>query len=272
MQVKLVDLYNTRYFYVTFRADLVYLFNTCLELRKDRNYVYNIGNEKLGEVYDAVKSGAKVKFDLAGAKISSDVVPKIREYSERGIEFIDTKDKWRDNILRVNRERSSIDLNSTEELPVYDASMSIKDYIVSLDNSKTYRIPLGNRDVYVPLVCLILMSRPSIKIYFNVYDKDIMYYVGSKWTLSSLEKFNEFYLTTPEGIQVVDFSNGPVYVQRLGLCSMEQALTVGTLVPTVFGKQKLVKESVWKDIFRDSLNILNRYRTTRKVKLDEILS
>ena len=272
MQFKLVDLYNTKYFYTTFRLDLVYLFNTCLELRKNVNYAYNVGNDKLGKVYEAVKSGTPVQFDLAGAKLTSDIVPKIREYSERGIEFIDTKDKWRDVILRTNRERLSIDTSDYIDLPPYNPSTSVKDYIVSLDKNVTYKLPLNDNDVYIPLVVMILMSRPSIKINLNVHVKDLFNYVGSRLTLADLNKYHEFYLTTPEGTQVVDFSYGKTYVQRLGLCDKEQALTVGTLVPTDFGKKKLVQDEDWKHIFRDCLNIMNRYKSSRKKTIEEVLN
>ena len=272
MQFKLVDLYNTKYFYVTYRADLVYLFNTCIELRKDRNFNYNIGNEKLGQVYDAVKSGAPVQFDLAGAKITSDVLPKIREYSERGIEFIDTKDSWRNNILKINRERMAIDTSGFVELPKYDPKTNVKDYIVNLSKDTTYKLPLGDSDIYVPLTIMILMVRPAIKINLNAYGYDLFNYVGSKLTLEDLRKYKEFYLTTSEGIQVVDFSTGKIPVQKVGECSIEEALTFGTLVPTVFGKERLVEDKDWEFIFKDCLNMLNRYRTTRKQTIAEILN
>lgn len=272
MQFKIVDLYNTKYFYTTYKVDLVYLFNTCLRLKNDVNYKYNVGNEKLGEVYDAVKSGAVVQFDLAGAKLTSDIVPKIREYSELGIEFVDTKDKWRDVILRTNRERLSIDTSEYIELPEYNPNTSVKDYIVSLDKNVTYKLPLNDNSVYIPLVVMILMSRPSIKINLNAHGKELFNYVGSRLTLADINKYTEFYLTTPEGIQVVDFSYGDTYVQRLGLCSREKALTVGSLVPTVFGKEQLVKNEDWRHIFRDCLNIMNRYKSTRKKTIEEVLS
>lgn len=272
MQFKLTELYNTRYFYITYRTDLNYLFETCLSLKENRDFQYNVGNESLGKVYDCVKSGAPVQFDLAGAKITSDITAVLRAYAERGIVFIDTTAPWRDNILRTNRERSAIDTSNVVPLPEYNPAEMIRDYINSLDKEKVYTLPINNAQVYVPLAVMILISRPSVKICLQAHCKDLFNFVGSKLTIEDLNRYNEFYLTTPEGTQIVSFESGRVYVQRVGMADRVKALTVGSLVPTCFGRDKLIKDETWRSIFQECLNTMNRYRYTRKKTLMEILS
>lgn len=272
MQFKLTELYNTRYFYVTYCTDLTYLFSTFLKLQKDKTAPYNIGNELLGQVYDAAKSGAPVQFDLANCKLTPDVIPIIRRYAAEGLEFIDTKDSWRNEILATNRQRRSIDVAQFPDLPKYDPSMKVLDYIEALDKNITYRTPTNDANIFIPLLYMILVARPSIKVNIGAHCNDFFTFVGSRLSFSDIEHYDEFYLTTPEGTSIVNFSNGSIYVQNIGLADKEKALTVGTLVPTVFGKEKLLQVDCWRSIFKDCLNQLNGYRATRKQTLEEILT
>ena len=271
MQFKLVELYNTRYFYITYKKDLVYLFNTVLALRENRNHPYNIGNAKLGQVYEAAKTGAPLQFDLAGCKLTPDTTTTIQEYACKGIEFIDTKDYGRNQIFITNRERQKISNQEFVELPVYNPSDSIVDYMQALDSSITYMLPNHDANVFIPLAYMIQVVRPTIRIAFVNCCSDFFNFVGDKLTLGDLQPYHEFYLTTPEGTTVVDFAKGPVYTQRIGTVNMEEAMTLGTLVPTVLGKERLHKQAPWNSIFKYCLNSLNGYRATRKQTLDEVL-
>lgn len=152
MRVKLTDIYNTRYFYLTYRNDLTYLFHTFLELQKNSGYEYNVGNDLLETVFNAAKTGAVVEFDLAGAKFTPDTELTLRNYANQGILLVDSVDSWRNNILSINRERCKINLDDYEELPKYDQRYTFKEYIVSLDKTKKYKMPAVQPDVYIPFV------------------------------------------------------------------------------------------------------------------------
>lgn len=271
MRVKLRELYNTRYFYITYRCDLLYLFSTVVKLRQDPTVSYNVGNELLGKVYDAVKRGEAVEFDVADCRFTPDTIQVIQQYELEGITFCDSKETWRDDLFRTNRERISIDASSFVELPKYDPAKLIKDYIVELDKETTYKMPVNEVSLYVPIAIMILLSRPSIKLNIDTHCRALFNYVGYRLSVDDLDKYSEFYLTTLEGTQVVDFSNGTVHLQRIGDANVEQALTVGTLVPTVFGKEKLLSEDCWRGVFKSCLNQINGYRATRKQSISEVL-
>lgn len=272
MRVKLRDLYNTRYFYITYQKDLVYLFSTILDLQNDQTISYNVGNNALGKVFDAVKVGAKLEFDLASTKITPDVLMTIKTYAEKGIVFVDTEDSLRDYILKENRRRMQIDTSDFVTLPTYTGESLVKEYIVSLDKNTKYKIPNHDEDIYIPLVYMIMVTRPKIVIDLGGQCTAFFEFVGSKLTVHDLNKYKEFYYTSPEGTMIVDFSNGDVNLQRIGYCNIERALTTGTLVPTVLGKERLLDEDCWFVIFRLCLNILNGYRATRKKTLSEVLN
>lgn len=272
MQYKLQELYNTRYFYLTMDKDVKYLCNTILALYKDKNYPYNVGNELLGNLYESVKAKAFVEIDLANCVITPDVNTTILHYLKLGVNFIDTKDKWRDDLLKLNKKRFETVTTDAVVLPQYDAATSIIDYIKGLDKNVTYQVPDNDEGIYLQITFLIAATRPSIKIYLGNKVVKFFNYIGEQLTAKDLKAFDEFYLTTPEGVQVVNFSNGPVYVQRVGYTDMIGALTVGTLVPTVVGTKQLKDYECFRHIITDSVNVVNNYCNSRKLTLSEILS
>lgn len=271
MRFKITELYNTKYLYRTMNVDLNYLFTTIKALQADNKYAYNVGNTQLGKVYDAAKAGAPIEFDLAETKITPDVVTTLMHYSSQGIVFVDSKDKWRDDIFRTNRERAAIDKSGAVNLPEYDPEMTVKEYIKSLDKNTIYQIPLTQNDVYIPLTIMILLSRPSVNILIDNKAKDLFTYVGSRLTVQDLLQYKKFYFTSPEGTQVLDFTSGKAHVQRLGEVDIITAGTVGTLVPIEFGSTKLLGKQCWDNLLKSCLNILNGYRSSQKVKLGDLL-
>lgn len=268
----MTELYNTKYFYLTLRSDLDYLFTTVKGLQADENYQHNVGNEMLGRVYQAAKSGAPIEFDFAGAKITPDVVTSLMFYSNQGIVFVDSKDAWRDNIFKLNRERAKIDRSEFVELPKYELDILVKDYIQSLDKSVKYKVPLNESDIYLPLTVMILLARPSIQLCIDSFAKDLFTFVGEHLTVGDLCEYDKFYFTSPEGTQIMDFSSGKAYVQRLGEVDLITASTAGILVPEVFGRAKLLGTTCWDNLFKDCLRIVNRYRSTRKMTIAELLT
>lgn len=272
MRYKMTDLYNTRFFYITLRTDLNYLFTTVKCLQADQNYPHNVGNELIGKVYEAAKCGAPIEFDFAGAKITPDIVTLLMHYAAEGFVFVDSKDYWRNEIFKVNRERAAVDTSVFVDLPKYDTNMLVKDYIQSLDKNVKYRIPVVDADIYLPLSVMIMLARPSITLLVNNKALDLFTFVGERLTVSDLFDYKTFYFTSPEGTQVLDFSSGKAYVQRLGEVDLITASTAGVLVPEDFGKVKLLGKPCWDNLFKECLRIITRYRSTRKVTIAELLT
>lgn len=270
MQFKLKDLYNTKYFYVSYCKDINYLCLNILELQKNNNHQCNIGNDEIAKVYNAAKNAAEIELDLAGCQFTPDVYNVVLNYIQKGLRFIDTELEWRNEILQLNWNRFRMSVNSIP-LPKYSTDMSVPDYIRSLEKDVVYKVPDNDEGIYIHITFLITYTRPSIQLYLGNKVKAFMEYVGSKLILSDLLQFHEFYLTTPEGTRIVDFSKGDVYVQHVGYTDIEGALTSGVLVPTVVGKEKLNKYPCFRRILKDSNDRMNNYIGGRKRKLNEVL-
>lgn len=271
MQFKLSEIYNTRYLYLPFNKDLVYLFDTFLKLKKDSGYEHNVGNAMLGRVFDAAKSGTPVEFDLADIKLTPDVSNTIHQFLLKGIDFVDTTNICRNAILQENMRRRGIDVSDYTELPEYNASKSIKEYIADLDTSVNYKMPSSKPSVYIPLVIMIFISRPSINIALNNHSADLFNFVSSNLTVADIQDYKEFYYTNSDGTIIVKFENGYTYTEQLGRADMATVLSTGSLVPTVFGKEKLINDEAWRNLFSYCLKRLNNYKASRVKTLNEIL-
>ena len=270
MQFKLKEIYNTRYLYLPYVLDLNYLFSNIVEIRKNPNHECNAGNALLEQVYNAARVGSPLEFDLADVKLTPDTVRVINNYALQGVMFTDTKDSLRASILRTNRERMAIDKSSYIDLPHYDMNVLVKDYVASLTKDVTYCMPATDSDIYIPLVYIISTVRPSVKLCIGNHSNTFFNFIGSRLPVSLIEKYDEFYFTTKDGTMIVKFVNGKTTVQRYSVVDIEEALTIGTLVPTIFGKERIYKEDGWSSIFKECLDSLNHYRNTRKQTLSEL--
>lgn len=268
MRVKICDIYNTKYFYVTMGRDLSYMWNTCLALQKDSKAVHNVGNPLLGTIYECFKTGAPVEFDLAGARITSDVTYIILNFLNQGIVMCDSESKWRDTILKENMRRFAIHLE-TVPLPTYNLNNSVKEYIQNLQTDVIYQPPVTELEVYLPLLTMITILRPNVTICLNNIGISFMNYVATKVPFEVLERYDELFMVTPEGIQRVHKDN--IYVQNLGKVSLFEAMSVANFVPAVFGSERLFTDPAFREIFNSCLATINRYRSTRKPLISDIL-
>lgn len=274
MVVKLKELYNTKYFYITLGKDLTYLFSTCSQLRRDPSQEVNAGNDQIKQVYDCFRASAPVSFDLADCKFTSDVTRILmtaqRDYQ---LDFIDTKDTWRNDIFKENKNRflTRESLQSTTvELPELRQDEKALDFIRSLSKDVTYSVPVTYvSDIWVQLCTLISIFRPSIKLYLNDREAILLNFVAARLTLNDLEPYHEFYMVTEQGVQIVD-TNNPLYVQGIGECDLSEAMAVANFVPTDFGRVVLKDVLVFRTIANECINTLNHYKNTRPVFLSEL--
>lgn len=274
MRFKIVDVFKTKYFYVTTGRDLNYMLNTCVALRSNPTFQYNAGSPELDEVYSAVKSGAPVEFDLADARITSDVTTTINMFARQGVVFVDSSAPWRDSILAENRRRLSLESQYKDaiELPKLSMYDSAIDYIQALSKDEVYLVPPNDLNITIPLVTLITIFRPSVKLLIDNIAGELFKYVGEFFTEANLEEYNEFYISTPEGVST--WKRGtPLYVQRIHNkeCDLSEALTVADVVPTVFGKERLNQDRIFRLIASDSNNRLNYLKSKQPVKLSDVL-
>lgn len=273
MRVKLVDMYNTKYFYLSYCKDLEYLFTCYLNLRRNKDLKYHAGNALMQQVFDCAYANADVEFDLAKAKLTTDAISTIQRYANNGIIFVDSNDPLRNEILRINAQRKSTPIGERVTLPLVEFDMSLKDYLSSLSREVVYdaaQIPETERMLY-PLAALILIRRPTIQLDLTYHLSDFMRFMSELLPLDFVLKFNKFYFTTTEGTRVVESQNGMINTQQRGPLSIEDAMTIGYLVPAELGTRNLSKEPVWSDVVSYCINVVNSCKKKKSLFLSEVV-
>lgn len=270
MQFKLTEVYNTRYFYKTTYKDLNYLFNSCLEIANGSTYAFHAGSKTIADIFDCFRNGTFVEFDFDGAALTSDVTCTLPSYITKGLHFIDSKNSLRSSIFKENERRLSIDKSDYTVMPPFTVDMNVNSYITEMRKDATYTIPLVDSNVYIPLAIMTTMVRPSIKFSLDNKGIDLLTFMANRLTPAILEKYDEFYQVTPEGILITSISD--INVQRKGKVSLTDALTEANFVPTVFGTKRIFEDPDFRPIFVDCNRILTRYRKTRKSKLSDYFS
>lgn len=274
MVVKLIDLYNTKYFYISICKDLTYLFSSCWQIRNNTSLQMHAGNEKIAKVFDCFRTGAPVQFDLAGGKYTSDACAVIQNAQrEYGIQFIDTECEWREQLFRENDERlqyAKSVVDTTTPLPILERGEPTIDYIKSLQKGIIYSVPFnypGN--IWMQVVTLINIYRPSIQLYLQNRELQLLSFIAKQLIPEDLNRFEEYYMITPQGVQKVRRGE-KIYVQQLGYTDVAGALTVADFVPTDFGSVPLKDDVTFRVIATNCIHEVNKYHNTRAAKLSEL--
>lgn len=274
MVVKLTDLYNTKYFYISICKDLTYLFSSCWQIQHNTSLQMHAGNEKIAKVFDCFRTGAPVQFDLAGGKYTSDACTVIQNAQrEYGIQFIDTECAWREQLFRENEERlkyAASVADNTTPLSILECGEPTIEYIRSLEKGIVYSVPFNYpTSIWMQVVTLINIYRPSIKLYLQGRESQLLSFIAKQLIPEDLNRFDTYYMLTPQGIQTVRRGE-KIYVQQLGYTDVSDALTVADFVPTDFGSVPLKDDVTFRVIATNCIHEINKYHNTRATKLSEL--
>lgn len=271
MIVSILNLYNTRYLYITYIKDLEHLFRSVQELKANPSAQPHAGSAYMSEIFEAARRGEELKYDFAECKITSDVTEVLGRYSDSGHIFIDSKDPVRNAIFADNYQRYLNAQKPTMPLPEYDLGDKIVPYIAALDPNVIYTAKVGS-DLDCYLILLATMVRPSLQFVLNSTNDKIIRIVSMLLDSNTRFKYSEFYYATDEGIQVLSAVDGQVHTQRYGLLPVRDAAAKGAMVPTAFGREVLYQQPGWKDVFERVLNIVNQMRASKPKSLLEVLA
>lgn len=272
MRVKLVDIYNTRYFYLSYCKDLKYLFTSYLNMRENKELKCHAGNDLMQQVFDCAHANANVEFDLANAKLTTDAVSTIQYYASRGVLFIDTADPVRNEILRNNRDCVGARSRNEVDLPMIKFDQSLKEYLSSLSRDVVYSATqITDEQLLFPLALTILIRRPTIKLDMTHHLPKFMRFVSELLPTDFVLRFNEFFFTTQEGTRIVKAVDGKIATQQRGPVTIEEAMTIGYLVPAELGTRNLANDAVWDSTLSRCINIVNACKKKKDLFLSEVL-
>lgn len=275
MVVKLTELFGTRFFYVSIGLDFDYFMSTYNAIRNGNiPEKYNKdASPAISAAYDSALGGDELIIDLARARITSDITPKILREMRNGVQFCDTDDPARDEILKISYSRIkqySIVTSSLVMMPTFEVGTSPLEYVTGLQKEVIYDPPEVNIDLYVYIIALTAIYRPSIQFCLDRIGKTLFKYISERMNLDYLSKFDEFYIVTAMGIRTC--KKDDIYIQQLGKCTLEEAAAYANVVPTVFGSKVLKNDETFKSIAAECIHVLEQYNSTRPITLREVLT
>lgn len=267
---KLVDLYDTKYFYKSYVSDILYLCRSLQLIRENKEYQPNVGNEKLGDVYAAALMGESVVLDLADARLTSDACQALLTCQHNGQVFCDSKNEGRDHILKTNCARLNLVSGGWVQLPKFTFSTDLKEYISSLDSSVTYVAAGMDDKMLIAITCILTIIRPSLKVNVDAIAYKMFQYVATKVSRDELLNDTEFYFVTEYGIEEIsDIEN--IYINFIDtVVPMITALQYGIIIPKKFGEKVLVRNKEWEHLFQSCLSILDDFKESSPKKLSEL--
>lgn len=270
MTAKLSDIYKTQYFYLTYVKDLRYLIDCCRNGAPEGTHA---GSDVMEEIFNAVRRGEQITLDIADCKITSDIAEAFLYVQDQGIDVIDSTNPARNSVLTENkRNRQNKDI-PTVPLPIFDGTVAPVHLANTLNTEDVYDltfIPGQPAQVWFATICV--MGRPQLKYRISNGTDELFRYVGEYVSSEMIADADEFYFSTPLGIQVLKKDeNGMVLTQTHGVVPALEACSYGALVPTCFGKEQLFKHPDWVDLYKDTKGRLAVFSAQRPKSLMEVL-
>lgn len=197
------------------------------------------------------------EVDLAGARITRDVMKYITSAAYGGLVVRDTEDPVRDELFKENRRRREQEKEIEPyrvSLPIPPSQEDLLPYIRALRTDVIYTIPDGAQDVQRAYVFLAQAVRPEVKIDLGIYVGDVLAFIYRN-LFPEQHHWEEFYVRI----------GSTFHVQRPPQNEYAKFVSENICVPTDFGTKKLLDLPEWeKCVDRISL-VLERYlRPTHK--------
>ncbi len=272
MTVRLIDLFHTRYMYVTYAVDFEYLLRCINSVRADSSAVVHYTGEVFKSIIDSVRKGENVTLDIAEARVTKDIAPYLTRLQRAGITITDSMLPWRKALYEENRSRIENAKAESIQLPKIDYATSITEYISSLRTDIVYTPRTENRELYLALATLVSASRPSVKLSDSFLLGGLFNYVLRHISIASLESYNRFISLTGEGVRILDFeANESVFVQGYGYVDIDSAIANVPMIPAVFGAEKVLHDPTFELLIQESLRAVHDFQQSRPKTLDETL-
>ena len=272
MTVKLTELYNTRYFYVTFSTDLNYLMQTVQKVKENPEAQIHCPSKRFGEIVDSLRRGEELVLDTASARFTKDITPILLQMQRNGITLTDSEIPWRAALYEENSTRNAAASMPELPLPELPYSLGIREYITSLSKDIVYTPRHMDQQLQCAIVTAVITARPSVQISDRFLTSGLFQYVQRYIPTEALSFYTKFIAMSNEGVRVLDFSKGTsVFVQGYGYIDLATAIARVPMIPAAFGERVVVRDPNFELLIRKSLNTINLYQQSRKKTLSEVL-
>ena len=273
MTVKMYDIYKTRYLYLTYDRDLLFLFESIDKLRADPTLDITSESPIIQSIFDAAKAAADITFDMAGVNMTSDISKRLKKamYS-KNIKFIDSADQGRNAYFLTALDRASTDLSQFVPMPDFKAGDKVAEYLPTFRKDVKYCLPTKDTALYINLAILLQIYRPSIQFTPLSYDVEYMQLVGAGISDEELSHYKEFYYVTSEGVNEVRLNaEGKFNDLKHGFVTIEEARGYGILVPGIFGKIRTCEVDCFKVLATRCMHNVGSFAAKKTYTLDSLL-
>jgi len=223
-------------------------------------------------------------IDLSDVVIFDNAVSFINELFQRGYTLVDTKDAFRNELLRKNLDAIQISspIKDTTDMPA-DLD-KIMELITGFNEEEIYNC--RNSKLY-PLITLTQLSRPGVKWTFsgdswieygNYVAGKIYYRNGSpklKIFIDTIKSSERLFIVRSNSF--VEFANPFLTENEIARVpfvepkwTWAEIFYRATLIPADFGKVKLTEKPPWKDAITSIIRDCSP-KTTQKITLNQYM-
>lgn len=273
MVFKLYEIYNTKYFYISYASDLAYLVNALNKVKANPEVSIHAPSPLFDTMVNAVRRGEEIVLDVSGARFTPDTEYYITSIIKCGVDVIDSELPWRSKLFAENKKRILLKTPQTAALPAFTYTSNIKEYIGNLSTEVTYDRYIGmEKAIAFSLFSLIICTRPTIKVSSRILEEGLFEFVERHLNIVTMEKYHTFLMKSEEGLREVDFGAGPVFIQGLGYVDYVDAVSHVHVIPASFGKNVLLHDQTFASLIHSSFTTLQQYQQLRPKFLHEVLA
>lgn len=250
--MKLVDIFDTRYFAAHWSVDLIELFEVADKA------IHNITQTPIDSIYpvfiEAIQEWKKIgriELDLAEACICSRCMDVIMTWVKKDFcYFSDSVDMKRDLLLQELRQRIQSELPEVE-LPIYNKERyrsNIGAYTKTLSASTRYYLGASHIDLMFPLAVLLLLKVPALQIDFGNYTDQLFREIHTGIPMYE-NVYQDYYIYYGGSFLEVHF-DGEESVVLGETISFDHFKREYMPIPARIGKEDLSHDEAFKNVFK----------------------
>lgn len=187
------------------------------------------------------------EIDLAGARICHTVMSRIMTAAHNGLVVHDTTDPVRDAFFEENRRRRKLQqsLAGAVDLPIPQSIEQVSVLVKRLDPNVTYVLRMGALTTNRAFAVLVQFLRPEITIDLGSDAVEVLSLVYDN-LFPNNHVWDEFYRVAGATYEVV----------QVGSADYRSFISDNIVVPTVFGKERLLNLPEWSRCFSRVVSLL----------------
>lgn len=262
---KVSELIETKYLYATTSKDLEYLMSNSVKTLKSGEAFHALSNLQERFIQDVISDKHIPTLDIVDMHLTEGAARLIATYQvDHNLKFIDSSDKGRNRILKMNEVYANSSKYTVVSLPRLDKHVGYVEYIKNLNEEDVYSFSsiedIDELRAMFGLVVLTLDLRPHVKFDFsNQIGIKFLLWVHKSLDMHDCMEFSEFY-TIDQKVNPPYLDTATYDVMSNFICTPQdlhmdytKAWSNLSLVPKVLSDGKFTQE--YKDVFQNLMEM-----------------